>query len=87
MNYHPIKCHCSTMISAIHKLRLYLLLKSNPLKYLITLSPMLGCITQSLLQLTEFDVIVVTPSGLRIRPYLIYYNNSLVKSINLYVKI
>lgn len=72
LNYPSIKCRCFALVFSPIKLHPYplphslnLVRESNPLKYLLPGLAMLGRITWWLLQLSEFDITIVTPKGLR----------------------
>lgn len=73
-NYSPIKQHCLALIFAAQKLRHYflahplqLVTKSNPLKYLLWKPVISGRIARWLLQLSELDITVSNPKGIRIQ--------------------
>lgn len=73
-NYSSIKRHCLALIFAAQKLRHYflahplqLVTKSNPLKYLLWKPVISGRIARWLLQLSELDITVSNPKGIRIQ--------------------
>lgn len=93
MNYPSIEPHCLVLIFTTSKLRHYLLthllnlvIRSNPLKYLLCQPIMSRANARWLLQLKEFDIIVVTPRGLRSQALTDLLYSSALKDTNVYAK-
>lgn len=66
---------------------LNLVMKSNPLKHLLYRPTMLRHIAQWLLQLSEFDFVVVTPRSLAYKLRLICYSSFIFESVSGFYKI
>lgn len=76
INYCSIKCHCLMINFAMQELSYYLLAhllnlvkESNLLKYLLSRPAMPRCKARWLLYFNEFDIIVITPRGFKLKPY------------------